>query len=529
MRNRFYITPLRYVILLSAYFMFLLNIPFILKSFSFIYQKDIKSFFYFLNYLSVLYFAFFYFFYFFQKILPNLVFKFFITLLFLISFFIAYYDYYYSITATYEMIVNVFETDKNEILDLLSFDLFYHFLATFLFFTFFLFIKIKNDNENKSKNTIILFFLFLTSVFISLKDWIIIHRNDTLLRQHITPFNGIYYSSEYILRKYFFSKNKEKYFLKIGVDAKRDVKWENIKNRTILIIVVGEAARSSHFSINGYIRDTTPYLSKRNIISFKNVMSCATSTAFSLPGMFSRIPRVEYTLEKAESEENILDILSSRCGFKVYWIDNNSSSKGVASRIGEENICNNNFYDESLLADLDNKINSTREDIIIVLHQIGSHGPAYYKRYPSNFKKFSPVCETSEIQKCEKESLINVYDNSILYTDYFLEKTISFLEQYKDVNTAMIYVSDHGESLGEYGLFLHGLPYMIAPKEQKHIPWIVWISDAFKDNFKINLQKLKEKESNDISHDHLFHSILGLLNIETKEYDKSLDVFHSEK
>ena len=161
-----------------------------------------------------------------------------------------------------------------------------------------------------------------------------------------------------------------------------------------------------------------------------------------------------------------------------------------------------------------------------MLHQLGSHGPAYHKRYPEEFNKFKPGCNTNEIQSCKKSDLVNTYDNTILYTDYILTKIIETLENNTQLNTAMIYISDHGESLGEYGIYLHGTPYLIAPKEQTHIPWIMWLSDSFSQEFGVDVNSLRVKaETGKYSHDNFFHSVLGLLDIKTHEYDESLDIF----
>jgi lipid A ethanolaminephosphotransferase len=237
------------------------------------------------------------------------------------------------------------------------------------------------------------------------------------------------------------------------------------------------------------------------------------------------LPREKYTQEEAAQEENLLDVLS-RAGFSILWRDNNSSSKGVAARLKEENIRHLDQNDEALLTGLDNYIKSLKHDAVIVLHQLGSHGPAYHKRYPEEFNKFKPGCNTNEIQSCKKSDLVNTYDNTILYTDYILTKIIETLENNTQLNTAMIYISDHGESLGEYGIYLHGTPYLIAPKEQTHIPWIMWLSDSFSQEFGVDVNSLRVKaETGKYSHDNFFHSVLGLLDIKTHEYDESLDIF----
>lgn len=162
-------------------------------------------------------------------------------------------------------------------------------------------------------------------------------------------------------------------------------------------------------------------------------------------------------------------------------------------------------------------------DIMIVLHQMGIHGPAYYKRYPASFEKFTPVCRTNELEECSKEEISNAYDNALLYTDYFLSQVIALLKNYSDrFEAAMLFVSDHGESLGEFNVYLHGLPFKIAPEGQKHIAAVFWFSD----NFKLDKEALRQKSSEFFSHDNLFHTILGLMEVQTDIYDRSLDMIN---
>ena len=178
-----------------------------------------------------------------------------------------------------------------------------------------------------------------------------------------------------------------------------------------------------------------------------------------------------------------------------------------------------------MLQDLDKAVESGGDKILIVMHQLGSHGPAYNKHCPPEFHQFPNSCNKKQLIDCSKEQVTSAYDNTILYTDYFLGKTINFLKNYKEANTAMIYLSDHGESLGENGVYLHGLPYMIAPEEQIHIPFILWLSPHFVSSFKIDKKCLNQLQNEKISHDNLFHSMLGLVNINTSYLDNSLNIF----
>jgi lipid A ethanolaminephosphotransferase len=161
-------------------------------------------------------------------------------------------------------------------------------------------------------------------------------------------------------------------------------------------------------------------------------------------------------------------------------------------------------------------------DILIVLHQMGNHGPAYYKRYPESFEKYKPVCTTSELQECSREEIGNAYDNATLYTDYFLSKVITLLKQNPGFESAMFFIGDHGESLGENGVYLHGLPYFMAPEDQKHIPAIMW----FGEGFKINRVKLKGISGKEYSQDNVFNTLLGLMEVETSVYNKDMDIIY---
>ena len=220
---------------------------------------------------------------------------------------------------------------------------------------------------------------------------------------------------------------------------------------------------------------------------------------------------------------------------QVLWRDNDSGCKGVCARVPTDDLnyaqiapyCNNNeCYDEVLLHKLDDYINTNLGDKLIVLHKRGNHGPAYYKRYPTQFNKFTPTCNSNELHKCTDAQIVNTYDNIIVYTDYFLDSIIKYLEKNNNkYQSALIYVSDHGESLGEKGIYLHAIPYVFAPQEQKHIPFIVWFSQDFAIGNKQHLPSLTKQE---FSHDHLFHTLLGLFNVQTVAYQPQLDIFASK-
>ncbi len=450
----------------------------------------------------------------------------------------AYFMDTYDVVIDHMMIQNIIETDIAEISDLFSAKLVYYiFLLGVLPALFIYRVEIESVSWKKTAFTktrdiffalLILFGLtllfsnFYTSFF----------REHKPLRFYTNPTYYIYSVGKYINMNF----NKEKtIFAHIGTDAKVIEVEDGDDYTELIILVVGEAARADHFSLNGYQKETNPLLKKENIINFSNMYSSGTSTAFSVPCMFSVLDRGDYSHKKGKKIENILDVLNHTKQIEILWRDNNFNSKGVALRVPYENytkpenntICTDGeCRDEGMLIGLDEYIDKRKgKDILIILHQKGSHGPAYYKRYPKNFEKFKPTCQTNQLEECSKEEINNAYDNSILYTDYFLTKVISLLKKYEgSYETAMIYMSDHGESLGENGIYLHGLPYIIAPDCQKHIASLMWFGKEISKD--INLEKVRQNKDKQYSHDNLFHSLIGLFEVETEIYDETLDIFH---
>lgn len=306
---------------------------------------------------------------------------------------------------------------------------------------------------------------------------------------------------------------------KVAQDA---VEIGQTKHHELIIMVVGETARADRLSLNGYHKETNPLLSKEsNLVSFSNVSSCGTSTGVSVPCMFSVLGREEYDKEKALHTENALEVLFEN-HVQILWRDNNSDSKGVATRLKYENfktptlnpVCDKECRDIGMLSGLDKYIEARKgKDILIVLHQMGNHGPEYHRRYPEAFAKFKPMCMTGELQNCSQEEIDNSYDNAILYTDYFLSEVIQFLKKYDgERETAMLYVSDHGESLGENGFYLHAAPYAIAPKQQTHVPAILWLGEHF--DYKMN-QAMPFKDYT-LSHDDVFCTLLVAFELDSK-------------
>ncbi|MEO6079508.1 MAG: phosphoethanolamine--lipid A transferase [Steroidobacteraceae bacterium] len=324
------------------------------------------------------------------------------------------------------------------------------------------------------------------------------------------------------------SLHREIPFVQVGVDAQRG--RPPAGKPLLLVVVVGETARAANFSLGGYARATNPLLQQRDVYYFSNAYSCGTSTAVSVPCMFSDLPRKEFDLSKAGRRDSVLDILQ-RAGLAVTWIDNQSGCKKVCDRIPQEAVAtyhpascsNGECLDEALLHALDAKLPAIDRDAVLLLHQMGSHGPAYYRRVPPQMAVFQPTCATERIETCSDRQIVNAYDNSIVYTDYVLAGLIDRLAADQHLDSVLLYVSDHGESLGENGLYLHGQPFLIAPAVQKHVPMLLWFSAGALPRLRIDTACLRNRLALPVSHDNLAHTLLGLADVTTSARRAELD------
>ncbi|QCI14005.1 phosphoethanolamine--lipid A transferase [Pseudomonas putida] len=359
-------------------------------------------------------------------------------------------------------------------------------------------------------------------------------RNHHELRLMLTPSNIVGASFGYVSERV---GTAARPFEAYGEDAQRDAAWQRHERKSLTVLVVGESARADHFGVLGYARDTTPKLAKeQGLLAFSDVHSCGTETAVSVPCMFSGMGRKDYDARVAKNREGLLDILQ-RAGLAVQWRDNQSGCKGTCDRVQFIDVSNlkdpalcseGECHDEILLQGLGELIDNLDKDTVLVLHQMGSHGPEYFKRYPAGAEPFTPVCRSNALDQCSQQDIVNAYDNTLAYTDTLLAKLIDTLRSHQDkVDTAMIYLSDHGESLGEYNLYLHGTPYMMAPEQQKHVPLLTWFSDSYQQDFGLDTGCLARLSDAPLSQDNLFHSMLGLLQVRTEVYQRSLDMFAS--
>ncbi|MBX3660416.1 MAG: phosphoethanolamine--lipid A transferase [Ramlibacter sp.] len=358
-------------------------------------------------------------------------------------------------------------------------------------------------------------------------------RNHKQVRYLMNPLNSVYalgYLAAQPLRR------DNSILEPIGLDARLAAPAGG--KPPLLVLVLGETGRAGNFSLNGYARPTTPELAREDVASWRNAWSCGTSTAASVPCMFAHLGRDGFDA-RPHNYEGLLDVLQ-RAGLAVLWVDNQSGCKGVCDRVPHADTSNlkhpalctsGECLDGIMLDGLDARLAALPAErrargVVLVLHQMGSHGPAYWQRSPEAYKRFRPECLTVDLQRCSRDEVLNAYDNSIAYTDHFLASTIGWLKtQATTYDPAMVYVADHGESLGENNLYLHGLPYAIAPDVQKHVPWITWLSAGFARQRGLTTECLRKAADARVSHDNYFHSVLGLMRVQTQVYQPTLDAY----
>jgi lipid A ethanolaminephosphotransferase len=305
----------------------------------------------------------------------------------------------------------------------------------------------------------------------------------------------------------------------------------------VVMVVVGETARAANWGLSGYRRQTTPQLAQLPVLNFTDVTACGTNTETSLPCMFAPVGRRDYNEARIRGSDSLMHVLA-RAGVAVHWRDNQSGCKGVCDGLPNDEVASINpgdlckdghCMDEGLLAGLDERLAALPAKggtQVWVLHMLGNHGPSYFRRYPPAFARFVPACEKDDLQLCSKDEIVNAYDNALLYTDHVLAGLIGKLRAAQGVDSAMLYVSDHGESLGENNLFLHGLPYAIAPEVQKKVPMVMWFSEGLVGGAQplLDLGCLRQRAALPHAHDHLFHTVLGLVDLKTTLREPAWDL-----
>ncbi|MBS1205695.1 MAG: phosphoethanolamine transferase EptA [Proteobacteria bacterium] len=463
-----------------------------------------------------------------------------ITLFVLVSAAAQYFISAFGIVIDRSMITNILDTTSAESFALMSTKMVLTILLTAIVPVFIAwFIKIKpaqsalHSIAYRAASIVISALLIVLVALLFYKDYASLFRNNKELVKSLSPSNSIVAS----LSWYSHNRMDNLPLVRIGEDARQRPEMKNGPRKNLTILVVGETSRAANFSLGGYERETNPLLKQDNVIYFPNAASCGTATAVSVPCMFSGMTREHYDDQLAHHQEGLLDIIQ-RAGIQVLWNENDGGCKGACDRVPHQDVTQLNLpeyciegecQDEILFHDLASYIDKLQGDGIIVLHTIGSHGPTYYNRYPAQFRKFTPTCDTNEIQSCSQQQLVNTYDNTILYIDYIVDKAIKLLQSKQDrFTTSLVYLSDHGESLGENGVYLHGLPYSIAPETQKHIPMLIWLSDDYQKRYGVNNQCLqKNAREKAVSQDNLFPTMLGILGVSTKEYRAEDDILTS--
>jgi lipid A ethanolaminephosphotransferase len=458
---------------------------------------------------------------------------------------LAYFIGSYGVVIDSTMITNALQTDVRETRDLMGWGLLLHVLVLAVVPMVWLWRQKLRDKAWLKRLGWNLLSVVLALVLgtglgaLRTADLASTLRNHKVLTKMVSPVNAIWASVALAVQKQRAPKGPPEV---VGADARLAPRPEGAKP-PLVMLVVGETARSENFSLNGYAKPTNPELARLPVLSYRQAYSCGTSTAASLPCMFSHLGREVY-VDRPTHQETLLDVLQ-RAGLAVLWLDNQSGCKGVCDRVPNAQAINparadhplpaglcgadGECFDEAMLHDLDARIAAldpqrVARGVVLVLHQMGSHGPAYFKRTPEDRKPFLPECRSSALQQCPVEDVRNGYDNSIAYTDHVLAQAIGWLGRQQDrFDPSLLYVSDHGESLGENNLFLHGMPYALAPDQQKHVPLILWLPPATRSAQRLDSDCLSARRDTPMSHDGLYHTVLSLSGVQTSIYRKDWD------
>ncbi len=473
-----------------------------------------------------------------------------IVVLLLASAALAHFIGSYGIVFDPTMVVNMLQTDARETRDLLSWRLLASMGLLGALPAWWLLRRPEAPGQPLGKRlggniaafglALVAMVLLALSVFADLSSTM---RNYKSIRYMVTPLNAVYSLSSAGLRGQAVPSGPPAV---IGTDAHLLPRAEGAKP-PLLLLVVGETARAMNFSLNGYERPTNPELAKLPVVSLRQVTSCGTATAASLPCMFSPLGRSAFG-DLKERQENLLDVLQ-RAGLAVLWLDNQSGCKGLCDRVpnsstaklpegaiplpagqcGKDELGDEECFDEALLHELDKRVAALdparlKRGLVLVMHQMGSHGPAYFKRSPPDLKPFQPECKSNALQQCPREQVVNAYDNTIATTDRLLARSIAWLQTQQAFDVGMLYVSDHGESLGENGLYLHGMPYAMAPKEQTHVPMILWVPEGGGLAASLKPGCLAGLRDRPASHDNLFHTAMGWVGARADVYKADWDL-----
>jgi len=525
----------RFVLLLTFYFLVVLNFPLLSQLYSIISSTEAE-----LSAGFILSLPFFFgallFFLFSLYSLPYLT-KPISILLVLVSSVVTYAMYSYGTLFDYSMVQNVIETNYGEASAYLNLSA----AGAFVFLgvvpgwiiarTKITYRSLVPELLHKLKGLLASVAIIALIALFYFKDYSAFGRNNSYLNKMIIPVEYIAATVKYVDRNILSEPLTHQ---QLGLDAKV---IPGAQPR-LTVLILGETARAANYQLNGYARATNQFTQPLGVVALQKVDSCGTATAISVPCMFSRMSRESFDGRAVRYQDSVIDVLT-HAGINALWLDTDGGCKGVCDRIPTWNytsstddpLCVTEFCDDIImLNEFDKAMAAIGEgDAILTLHVNGSHGPTYFERYGPEFQVFMPDCQRSDIQNCTNEEIVNTYDNTILHTDYVVAEVIKVLDsRYADYASRVVYISDHGESLGENGVYLHGMPYAMAPREQIEVPWIFWFSESAKQELQLDEQCLKAKaQSEQFSHDNFFDTILGLMDVQTSVYRPELDLLRS--
>lgn len=460
-----------------------------------------------------------------------------LTALILISAFASHYMLAYGIYLDAPMARNILNTDWREATDLMGVDMVWPVLTALPAIAATWWVRLQPRPWKRAVLArfvlvVALALMGIAGALVSLQPLTSFLRTQREVRYLVTPANVLVSVGKILSEE---APGRAKTLIPVGEDAVQSPPATQRKPR-LFVLVVGETARAANWGLSGYTRQTTPELAKRDVLNFPDVTACGSSTEVSLPCMFSAIGRGNYSEKAIRRHESLLHVLN-RAGVSTAWFDNQSGCKGTCNGLPFEDVrarthpelCQGKrCYDGILLEGLGETVAQDHPgDLFVVLHMLGNHGPNYFERYPAAFQHFLPVCESSDLGRCSREEIVNAYDNALLYTDHVLATSIDLLAGMSDYDTALLYVSDHGESLGEMELYLHGMPYAIAPAEQLQVPMVAWFSKGWRRSMGLDTACLQKATEGAYSHDHLFHTLLGLSDVKTALYQPDFDLFLS--
>lgn len=444
----------------------------------------------------------------------------------------AYFMYTYNVSIDYIMLLNVLHTDTHEVTSLLNVQMALFFIIGFIVpaivvcKTNIIFPRdVRETLKCKAINILangMIIGLIIAPFYKTADNF---YREQKHLRYYLLPTN--YIGALISFSKNFKYNNHEK--VAIGDDVKIEKYWSNSK-KNLIVMVVGESARAKSFSLGGYERKTNESMMayQDDFVYFSNAYSCGTATIVSVPCMFSHENQKHFKPGSEVYTENLTDVMK-KADYYTLWRENNTGCQDVCSRVKIEKICKKKHCDdEILLQNIEEVLLENNDDMFLVLHQRGSHGPDYYNMYPAEFEKYTPVCKENVLSKCSTQELNNAYDNATEYTSYVLSKTMEHLQKMAEkYNIMMIFASDHGESLGENGIYLHSSVYKNAPDEQKHIPFLIWIPKETQKDLAIDINCMKNMSEQYVSHDNIFHTILGFAGAKTELYNQEYDILRN--